>query len=226
MIGVSPVVISQIEQGKYPNLNHTILRRISTALRFNHQQEMYVLGLLSPRPEIQKARSEVPSWIVESVNDRQNPVMVVNPAYDLMAWNSGVSTLLGDYSDAFFRTCNAAISVIRLPEMKTFFADWDEYARSIASGMRMSYGVHAEYRNYLSNLADDLAAENTVFADQWHKDDPLVTATIEKELNHTSLGTLRMIQIVNVIVEAPQLTQVEFLPADEATAAKYASVNS
>lgn len=130
--------------------------------------------------------------------------------------------MFGTYADAVFAHQNALKAVFRLPEMKTFFVDWDEYAASMVSGLRMSYGVHPEYRQYVVAIAEELSREGEFFRTRWQEDDPLIIPTIEKELNHPALGLLRMIQVVTILAEAPDLTMVEFLPADDESTAKLA----
>lgn len=223
-VGVSTVVISQIEQGRYPNLNFSILRRIATTLGFSRQQEMYVLGLLENRPSRQRELVHVPTWITESVADTRHPVFVISPAYDLLAWNNSATTMLGAYATDFYAAANPVKSVFHDPAMKTFFIDWDEYARSIVSGLRMSYGVHPDFREYIEATARELAGKDTYFHELWYLDDPLTVPTIEKDLHHSQLGPIRMIQVVTVVVEAPHLTMVEFLPADEETRTKLATL--
>src|SRR5699024_6567338 len=69
LIDVSPVVISQIERGRYPNLNSAILGRIARVLAFTQQQELFMFGLLAPvRPKVE-SHDQAPNWMMESVAD-------------------------------------------------------------------------------------------------------------------------------------------------------------
>lgn len=219
LIDVSPVVISQIEQGRYPNLNAAILKRISQVLSFTVQQEMYAIGLLSSGQVEQISEQPTPKWMVDSIADTQHPVFVLNPVYDMVAWNQKAEHMLGSHARAFFATGNAMLAIFSIPEMKQFFVDWQEYTRSTVSGLRMSYGVHPEYRAYVVSWAERMSAADEYFQTLWNKDDPLVIPTIEKEIDHPELGRMRMIQVNTVLVEAPHLTTAEFLPADDATRA-------
>ena len=224
--GVSAVVISQIEQGKYPNLNISLLKRISQVLELNTQQEMFMLGLHTAAPDIQRGREPAPSWLIESIADVRHPVFVVNPAYDLAGWNKTAALILGEDGNEFLGTGNAVVAVFRIPRMKHFFADWNEFASTLVSGLRMSYGVHPDYREYISRFAAGMSEGDEFFHSLWMKDDPLVMPTIEKDLDHPALGHLRIIQIATVVVEAPKFTMVEWLPANEETREKLAAINS
>lgn len=220
LVGVSTVVISQIEQGRYQNLNASILKKISRVLRFSAQQEMYALGLLSPRADVQKSLEPAPGWVIASIADIPHPAFVLNPAYDLVSWNSMAETMLGQYASRFLGSGNGAVSVFRIPEMRDFFVDWSEYSSSLVSGMRMAYSLHTEYRDYVVGLAESLARVDEVFNRLWARDDALVKPTILKELAHPTRGRLRMFQVVTDIVEAPYLNKLEFIPADEETTEK------
>lgn len=220
LVDVSSVVISQIEQGKYPNLNIPLLKRIARVLEFNVQQEMFMLGLHTPASEVQIEHEPAPQWLLDSIVDTQHPVFVVNPAYDLAGWNASAEKILGAHGSEFLGTGNAVVSVFQIPQLKEYFVDWQEYAASMVSGLKMSYGVHPEYREYVAAFGERMSAEHEFFRNLWEKDDPLMVPTIEKELNHPTLGRLRIYQIITLIVEATNFTMAEWLPADDETREK------
>lgn len=222
LVGVSSVVISQIEQGKYPNLNIPLLKRIAQVLGFNPQQEMFMVGLHTPATSTQSDRKPAPQWLLDSLADMQHPVFVVSPAYDLVGWNTKAVHILGEHAADFLDTGNAVVSVFRIPQLRTYFADWNEFATTLVSGLRMSYGVHPDYREYITEFAAEMSDGDEFFHTLWMNDDPLVSPTIEKDLEHPVLGSLRILQIATVVVEAPKFTMVEWLPADEATREKLA----
>lgn len=222
LINVSAVVISQIEQGRYPNLNSATLGRIARALSFSQQQEMFAFGLLSPVRPKQESHDIAPKWMLDSIADTQHPTVVMTPAYDLLGWNQKTEDMFGSHAAEFFSHSNGLNPIFGMPEMRKFFVDWDEYATSMVSGLRMSYAVHSYLRGYILDLAAKVSEQDELFRTQWMKDDPLVIPTIEKEIEHPSLGRLRMIQVITVVVEAPNITMVEFLPADDATRASLA----
>lgn len=222
-IGVSGVVISQIEQGRYPNLNTAVLGRIARALSFSNQQEMFAFGLLAPVNPKAETIDQAPQWMLDSIDNSQHPAIIITPAYDLLRWNAKTENMFGAHAAEFFANENAMMPIFGMPEMKTFFADWNEYASTVVSGLRMSYAVHPYLREHITSLAETLSEKHEFFRTCWVKDDPLVVPTIEKELEHPSLGRLRMIQAITVVVEAPNITMVEFLPADDDTRAKLAN---
>lgn len=217
---VSTVVISQIEQGKYPNLAHGILQRIATALRMTPQQQQYLFGLQDPRPALQHATEPAPDWVTTSTNLTQHPAIVVNPAYDILAINQKALDLFGSFRPEFSAQRNGAISIFSLPGIRTFIEDWEAYAASFVSGLKISYAIFPSYRDHLDDLAHRLREKEKLFGELWDQDDPLVKPTMEKTFHHSELGELYMLQILTDIVEAPNLTRVEFLPANDETAAK------
>lgn len=223
LVGVSPVVISQIEQGRYPNLNNAMLGRISRVLAFSQQQEMFAFGLLSPVQPPDASHDVAPQWMLDSIADTHHPVVVMSPAYDLLGWNKKTEEMFGEHAEEFFSQKNGMLTIFGMPEMRTFFVDWDEYATSMVSGLQMSYAVHSYLREYIMELVQDLSKRDDLFHTQWMKDDPLVIPAIEKDIEHPALGRLRMIQVITVVVEARNITMVEFLPADDETRSKLAN---
>lgn len=224
LVNVSAVVISHIEQGRYPNLNAAILGRIARALSFSQQQEMFAFGLLAPVRPKQESHDKAPKWMLDSIADTQHPTLVMTPAYDLLGWNQKTEDMFDVYAAEFFSYSNGMTPIFGMPEMRTFFADWKEYATSMVSGLRMSYAVHSYLRGHILELAEELAGKDELFRTQWLKDDPLVVPKIEKDIQHPSLGLMRIMQVITVVVEAPNIMMVEFLPADDATKARMASI--
>lgn len=224
LVDVSTVVISQIEQGKYPNLSVRMLKRIADVLHFHPQDEMFMLGLHTPTAKTQREVDPAPQWLLDSIAERRHPVFVVSPAYDLMGWNESAEKILGEHAQNYLETGNVVVSVFEIPDMKDYFVDWQEFATSLVSGLRMSYGVHADFREYVARFAEKMCERDDFFRELWEKDDPLMLPTIEKELNHPSLGRLRIFQVITLIVEATTFTMAEWLPADEETRAKLASL--
>lgn len=223
LLDVSTVVVSQIEQGKYPNLTESMLERVAHTLAFTQQQKMYMFGLLARRSPVQLQNVVVPQWMQDSITDASHPTLIISPAYDLLKWNSAMDILFNTFANNIFASGNALISAFVESDMERLFVDWDEYARSMVSGLRMSYAVHADMRDYILDLANNLSDQNQRFAELWNEDDPLVVPTIEKEIAHPSLGRLNVIQVITVVVEAPKITKVDFLPANDETRDKLAT---
>lgn len=222
LIGISTVVISQIEQGRYKNLNAAILQKIAHSLRFTHQQEIFMFGLLDERPATQQTPKPAPDWLTATIKGIAHPVMLVNPAYDVIESNTKARTLLSGLSPHFTPQFNGAASVFQSKTAKEFIPDWLAYARSVVSGIKMNYAMFPSWRAYIDSLTDRLAAEDEVFHELWNQDDPLVKPTIEKELSHPELGELNVMQVLIDIIEAPSLTRIDFKPADETTRQKFA----
>lgn len=220
LVGVSTVVISQIEQGRYTNLNEPLLHRIGKVLEFNIQDNAFATGLLTPAPRDQRTPDPAPDWLLDSVTDTLHPVLLFDPAYAILGINQAATAMLGEAAEPFVAAGNAVYAFFDLPHFRTLFPNWEAYASSFPSGMRMAYGVHPRYRAYITSVARQLSARNDFFRRMWEADDPLMVPSVEQELHHPTLGTLRLFQVVTSVVAQPDLTLVEFLPADEETNAR------
>ena len=224
LASVSSVVISQIEQGRYPNLTHGLLNRIANALHFTPQQEVYVLGLLEPRADVQKTLEPAPEWVTKSIELTAHPAGVVNPAYDVLAVNPALLGLFGSVRPGFTTKRNSAYSIFTLPGVREMIDDWPAYASSVVSGLRISYAHFPNWRNHIDELVARLRQTDPWFGECWDRDDPLVKPTMEKTFHHPELGEILVLQILTDIVEAPGLTKIEFMPANDESAAKLAKL--
>lgn len=221
LIGMSTVVISQIEQGRYPNLSRSILLKISQSLGFSQQQNVYVLGLFDERPAKQFALEPAPAWIHTSINHITHPVVVLNPAFDIVGINEHAKALFGNLSPNFALKRNSALSIFQVPAIREFIVEWEPYAASMVSGMKMNYAMFSGWRDYIDAVAHELCSIDDHFHYLWHQDDPLVKPTFQKQINHTEIGILNVMQILTDIIEVPGLTRIDFTPADDETRGKF-----
>lgn len=221
LVDVSTVVISQIEQGRYPNLNRSILQRISQALNLTKQQSIFLLGLMEVRPAEQQSLTSAPGWVTDMIDQISHPVVVVTPAYDLVGINAKALSLFGSMSPQFAPRRNGAVSIFQLPAVREFIEDWHLYATSLVSGIKMSYAMFPNWRDYIDNLVKRLETTDPLFQQLWNQDDPLVAPTIEKQFNHPEYGILNVNQILTDIVEVPGLTRIDFTAADDDTRSKF-----
>lgn len=217
LMDISTVVVSQIEQGRYPNLNLAILHRISRTLKFTQQQEMYLLGLFELRPKAQKSTQSAPAWVENSIKLVGHPVLVQDPAYGLLSLNSKSTWMFGSLEPGLEPNDNLVRFIFQNPRVRSFIAEWEFYSSTVVSGMRMYYAMHPDYRDYIDQLAQELEATDNYFKELWNQPDPLVKPTLEKTFIHPEAGELHVLQILTDIVEAPGLTRVELVPADDNT---------
>ena len=221
LVGVSSVVISKVEQGRYRNLTPALLHRIASALHLTNQQSIYLMGLFEERSKVQRSWEPAPAWVEASVKLVAHPAVVVDPAYSVVSINDKALSLIGSMSPSFEPRRNGATSIFQLAAVREFIKDWHGYAASLVSGMRLSYAMYPEYRDYIDQIVLQLESIDPQFSDFWNQDDPLVKPTIEKQFNHPDLGVLNILQILTDIVESPGLTKVEFIAADDATRDKF-----
>lgn len=224
LIDTSTVVVSQIEQGRYPNLNPAILQRLSRVLKLTPQQDSYLLELFKPRPITQKSSLDAPEWVTSSIQLIRHPIVVVDPALGLICLNKTAEWLFESMRPGFTPKSNAAESIFMIPAARKSFVEWEEYTASLVSGLRMTYAMYPEFRDHIDELASRLEVADPHFRTQWNLDDPLLKPTMEKKLIHPEAGELNVLQILTDIVEAPGLTRVELVPADETTRQKFEAV--
>ena len=221
LIGMSTVVISQIEQGRYPNLSRAILQKIARALEFSQQQEIYLLGLFDERPSQQISPDLAPEWLHTSIRLIAHPVMLVNPAYDMISINEKGMALFSETHPNIATERNSARFIFNVPAARDFTVEWEAYAASLVSGMKVSYAMFPGWRDYVDGIAQELCSTDEYFNRLWHLDDPLVRPTFDKQFDHPSAGILNVKQILSDIVDVPGLTRIDFIPVDGETRRKF-----
>src|SRR5699024_4442617 len=147
-----------------------------------------------------KTSQPSPDWVTNSIKLVVHPIVVVDPAYGMVALHDKARALFGDLEPDFAPARNSAISIFQLPAVREFIEDWDAYAATVVSGMKMSYAMYPDYRDYIDQIAHELETSDSHFRELWHSDDPLVVPTIEKQFNHPGVGPLNVLQILNDIV--------------------------
>lgn len=220
LVGVSTIVISQIEQARYPNVNASVLRRVARALKFTRQQELYLLGLLDVRPDEQVTEDLTPDWAQAYISQLSHPVILVNPVFDILSANHKARGLLESSTSQPLQGDNVIRLFFLEPAVRTLVPDFEDFGASVASGLKMFFAMSPSYRNRIEALGEEIAAQDETFRELWLLDNPITAATIEKVFVHPVLGEMKINQILSDLVEVPNLTKIDFLPGDDETRAK------
>lgn len=218
LAGVSSVVVSQIEQARYPNLNASILRKLAQAMQLPTNQQTYMMGLLNS-DTFESPTNTVPHWVQSTTDDTMHPVTIINPSFDILAWNRQALSLLGDFSQAPPDSRNVISVMFLAPHMPELMVEIDRYRTNLVSGLKMWFSQYPAYRQRIMWLARTMEEQSEAFRQAWDTADPFTKPTLEKRMNHPSLGPLQIYELVGEIVGESGLIKIEFLPADDATRA-------
>jgi transcriptional regulator with XRE-family HTH domain len=221
LAGISVTVVGQVENGRYANLNPSLIRKLALALRLSPHQQQYVLNFIQqPSPHERREEYEAVPASVRSVVDASepNPALIVNPRFDILYWNRSATGLLADFGKVSPAQRNVVVSMFGVPEMRVAWEDWESNARNIVAGLRMQASLHAAFRDAIHELADGMSHADASFATWWAEEEPLVRPHREKRFLHPRLGSMRLYQTVSEILGNPHLSLIVYTPMDEETA--------
>jgi transcriptional regulator with XRE-family HTH domain len=220
LAGVSEAAIAQIESSRYPNLNANMLSRISQALKLEPMQHHYLLSLLSGPSGYYSVEDEIPARVKAVVDTAEpNPAAVVNACFDILYWNGGATSMIGDFSRMPPDGRNVIVNMFSMPESKALWVDWADYVVHLVAGLKMQYSRVPDYRERISRLVTKMTLESEEFARLWESVDPFIIPPPEKEIDHPVAGRLRLYQTVSEVVGAPHLFIIQFTPRDDESAA-------
>lgn len=220
LANVSTVLISKLEQGQYENINSGILKRIAAALKLTDDDEQFVTGLLVPSPNAIDMNESVPEWITEGIAEFSHPTIIVNPCFDILAWNSAFLGFMGDISNLEPEDRNVTVGLFCNPEMRHLFTEWTENVGIMVSSLKMIYSLIPPYRARIRALASRVASQDETFATLWKEAPPKLTTKVKKHVLHPVHGDMVINELVTQIVGTPFLFRVEFIPASESTRQK------
>lgn len=214
LANVSTVLVSKLEQGQCENINPGILKRIAGALKLTNDDEQFMTGLLIPAPGDIHIDEAVPEWIQTGISGFNHPTAIVNPSFDILAWNSKLLGFMGDVSAVPPEQRNVVKSMFCNPAMRDMIHEWYDSAAVMVSSLKMIYALIPPFRCRIREMADSVAAQDPVFAQLWKDAPPKMSTRVTKKMIHPVLGELDTIEMVTQTIGQPFLFRVEFMPAN------------
>ncbi|MFI0980870.1 helix-turn-helix domain-containing protein [Streptomyces sp. NPDC021093] len=213
--GVSTSWYAWLEQGRV-RTSEQVLRSVARALRLNADETAHVLSFM----EHTARAGHAPGWVsrnllslVESL--APNPAAVLDPHWDLLAWNAGYSALLTDLARLAPKQRNLLWLVFCWQPARTLLASWESEARSLLGQFRAQAARHPEDGRY-SEIAEELLADPD--AARWY--DRRETSAFHpavRHFRHPVAGDLRLRYVKLAAVDEPGHHLLAYLPDDPAS---------
>jgi len=219
--GVSHALVAQVENGRYENLNPSILIRLAMALKLESHQEQYLLNYLQPPNGHVGSDEEIPDMLRGLVRSSMpNPAMIITPVFDLVHWNENAVRLLGDFDAYPVDERNIVVQMFLNPVMRERWVAWETYARNIVSAVRM-HSSYATYRDRILRLVSYVSARDAQFREWWESDLPKLTPDHVKDFVHPEYGSLHIFQTVGAVLGSPNHFFLLMTPRDADTEAVF-----
>ncbi|WP_186778760.1 helix-turn-helix domain-containing protein [Streptomyces salinarius] len=216
LAGVSASWYAWLEQGRV-RTSEQVLRSLARALRLNADETAHVLSFT----ERAAPAGPPPGWVspnllslVESL--APHPATVLDPHWDLLAWNSGYSGLLTDLARLAPKQRNLLWLVFRWPPARTLLASWESEARSLLGQFRAKAARHPQDGRY-AEITGELLHDPD--AARWYgRRETAAFHPAVRHFRHPVAGDLRLRYVKLAAVDEPGHHLLAYLPDDRATA--------
>ncbi|MDL4813727.1 helix-turn-helix transcriptional regulator [Actinomadura opuntiae] len=190
LAGVSVDYYVRLEQGRERTPSAQVVDALAAALRLPEDGRLHLFRLagLSPRARAAAATDRVDPNLLQLMSAwPDNPAIVYNRAYDVLASNAIADALFHDWS----HSRNLMHVVFTEPAARTFYRDWHEVARNSVAGFRLGYGTAPDdprIRQVLTELLD----QSPEFAELWARHDARGKSLESKRFQHRDVGPLTL----------------------------------
>lgn len=190
LAGVSVDYYGRLEQGRERSPSVQVLDALAAALRLDDDGRTHLFGLAGHAPRSPRR------WVSDRVDPgllrlmdawTDNPALVYNRAYDILAANPLATELFGELG----AVGNLMLLVFTDPRARDFYADWETVAADSVAGFRMAYGAAPDDPRAKAVLHELLAAGDA-FRTLWERRDARRKCLARKSFRHPEVGLLTL----------------------------------
>nr|WP_081655933.1 helix-turn-helix transcriptional regulator [Amycolatopsis vancoresmycina] len=177
----------RLEQGRGPNPSKQVLTALGRALRLTGDEHAYLRQLARPAPP--PPPRPVPGNVLRLLDRLADvPAMVIDAAYDVVAWNRLLAALIGNPATWPPRRRNRLRRLFDTTD--TITGNRLELARLCVADLRAAGRYPADPA--VRELVDELLGESPEFARLWAEREGVVPRTLTKVTNHPVAGPLEL----------------------------------
>ncbi|GAA4241865.1 helix-turn-helix transcriptional regulator [Actinomadura meridiana] len=190
LAGVSADYYVRLEQGRERNPSAQVIEALAAALRLEDDARGHLFRLagLSPRGRGAAVPDRVDPSLLQLMDAwPDNPAIVYNRAYDVLASNVLADALFHDWA----HSRNLMHVVFTDPAARGFYRDWHEVARNSVAGFRLGLG-EAPDDPRVRHVLTELLERSPEFAELWARHDARGKALERKRFRHREVGDLTL----------------------------------
>lgn len=227
LAGVSVDWYTWLEQGRPIAASATVIDSIARALRLDVTETAYLHELARAQlPVVPPPRTaEVPATARQLLDAFATyPACIINPCWDVLAWNRACALVFGDYHTRQGRERNTIWRLFFDPTWRSLVVDWEREARKAVAIFRFNTR-HYVGEPWFDAFVADLGAGSAAFGAWWAQHDLQVRHDERKVLAHPQVGRLVIQPTTLQLVGTPELRLIVDLPlAEEETPQKLAAL--
>ncbi|KUI30832.1 XRE family transcriptional regulator [Mycobacterium sp. IS-1496] len=190
LAGLSVDYYVRLEQGRERSPSASVLDALAAALRLDHDghRHLFRLAGLAPRPAAVKTSDRVdPALLRLMAAWPDNPALVYNRAYDVLAANPLAHALFGDFGSGG----NLMLLAFEEPRARAFYVDWQDIAENAVAGFRLNYAAAPADSRVQAVLAE-LLNNSAEFRALWERHDARGKSLTRKSFRHPDVGVLEL----------------------------------
>ncbi len=191
LAGISANYYERLEQARAPRPSPQVLAALARALRLGPDEQRYLTRLAghelgqSGIPD-----DDVPAGVRQLLQRIELPAYVLNPRYDVLAWNAAAVALFGDF-DAERNLLRLAFGTIS-PAVSCGSADGEAYfVRQAVADLRTA-AVRYPDDPRIPELIEWLSARDNDFRAGWTAHEVAPASSMWKRFEHPELGTIEL----------------------------------
>lgn len=145
LVGLSVDYYVRLEQGRERGPSAQVVDALATALRLDEDGRLHLFRLagLSPRARAAAVADRVDPSLLQLMDAwPDNPAIIYNRAYDVLAANAIADALFHEWT----HSRNLMHMVFTDPAARKFYVDWHDVARNSVAGFRLGYGAARKTR--------------------------------------------------------------------------------
>ncbi|MGF1425721.1 helix-turn-helix transcriptional regulator [Kitasatospora sp. LaBMicrA B282] len=212
-----------LEQARDIQVSVQVLDAIARGLLLNagEREHLFVLaGATDPTPA---KVCPVVTPALRALLDQLDPMpaCVINPRYDLIAYNNAYRRLVIDLDDVPLEDRNLMWLAFTNPAWRVALLDWEQAARAMVGRFRAAMADHVAEPPY-KTLLKKLLLASPEFTELWERHDVAVTGDGQKRFLNARVGLLNF-DFTNLwLGPRPGYRMIGYAPADLETRARVA----
>lgn len=190
LAGLSVDYYVRLEQGRERSPSAAVLDALAGALRLDHDghRHLFRLAGLAPRLQASAAPDRVdPALLRLMATWPDNPALVYNRAYDVLAANPLAEALFGDFGAGG----NLMLLTFGKPRAREFYVDWAEIAANAVAGFRLNHAA-APADPRVQAVLGELLNTSAEFRDLWERHEARGKSLASKVFRHPQVGVLEL----------------------------------
>lgn len=190
LAGVSVDYYSRLEQGRERSPSVQVLESLAAVLRLDDdgRNHLFRLAGLAPRAQRSQVSDRVDPALMRLMEAwPDNPALIYNRAYDILATNPLAAALFGELG----AVGNLMLLVFTDPRARDFYADWHVIAQNSVAGFRMGYGAAPDDPRTRAVLGE-LLNTSEEFRTLWERRDARRKSLAEKSFRHPEIGLVTL----------------------------------